>query len=221
MQGDAPEVSTLAPKQIGSEPKVPKGDRPAVPTAKENPKGVAIPGKAEAKVNAIAVRKASKQPGYKPTEEDAFNVISDALNRGKLPKGKVMTATFEPKTGKWSLGENTGVPDNLSPQLKGWQQKTQGLVDDGQIEPHKWRVGNCAETNSLNNSSHGKPQNLEGNVTYTFEKKDVRISPDSSEVESRLFFKVPCRYCRTLEEYGVKMPQFDRIKKNPDLDDYE
>jgi hypothetical protein len=75
------------------EPKIPKGDRPAVPTFKENPRGIAIPGKAEAKAKAVAVRKASRQPGYKPTEEDAFHIVADAINRGKLQDRKnVLTA---------------------------------------------------------------------------------------------------------------------------------
>jgi hypothetical protein len=211
MQGDAPEVSTLAPKQIGSEPKVPKGDRPAVPTAKESPKGVAIPGKAEAKANAIAVRKASKQPGYKPTEEDAFHIVADAFNRGKLPKSHVMSATFDPKTGKWSLGENGAVPRDLSsPSLKGWIRKTQGKVNAGEIEPHDWPAGNCAEPNSLNNSTRGKPQSLEGKVVYTFEKRDVKITPGSPEREPRFFYKEPCRYCETLTSEGVMMPQHEK-----------
>jgi hypothetical protein len=93
------------------EPKVPKGDRPAVPTFKENPRGIAIPGKAEAKAKAVAVRKASRQPGYKPTEEDAFHIVADAINRGKLQDRKnVLTAAFDPKTGKWVIGQNVGTP---------------------------------------------------------------------------------------------------------------
>jgi hypothetical protein len=79
------------------ESKIPKGNRPAVHTFKENSKGVAIPGKAEAKANAIAVRKASRQPDYQPTEEDAFYIVADALNRGKFIGSQVPSATLNPK----------------------------------------------------------------------------------------------------------------------------
>jgi hypothetical protein len=190
------------------EGKVPKGDRPAVPTFKENPKGVAIPGKAEAKAKAIAARKAARQPGYKPTEEDAFHIVADALNRSKLSKQQVVSATFDPKTGKWTLGENTGVPENLSPQLKGWKQRTQDQVDAGEIKNERWEVGNCAEPNSINNASGGQPSNLSDKKVYTFELRRIKMDQNSPR-ETRIFYKEPCSYCKTLHSEGVEMPQYD------------
>jgi hypothetical protein len=198
---------------LQSEPKVPKGDRPAVPTAKENPKGVAIPGRAEAKANAIAARKAARQPGYKPTEEDAFHIVADAFNRGKLSKQQVISATFDPKTGKWTLGENTGVPENLSPQLRGWKQRTQQQAETGKIPTERWEVGNCAEPNSINNASYGKPSSLDTKHVYTFEARNVKVTQGAPR-EPRLFYKEPCAYCQTLHGEGVKMPQYDRWLNN-------
>jgi Domain of unknown function (DUF4157) len=189
--------------------KRPKGDRPAVPTFKENSKGVAIPGKAEAKANAVAARKASRQPGYKPTEEDAFHIVTDAFNRGKLSKQQVVSATFDPKTQKWTLGENTGVPENLSPQLEGWKQRTQNQVNAGEIKTERWEVGNCAEPNSINNASGGQPSSLSDKKVYTLELRRIKVD-SSSPRETRVFYKEPCSYCQTLHGEGVEMPQYDR-----------
>jgi hypothetical protein len=163
------------------ESKIPKGNRPAVHTFKENSKGVAIPGKAEAKANAIAVRKASRQPDYQPTEEDAFNIAADAFNRGKLENSHVISAEYNPKTGKWTIGESGKVPENMSPQLGGWANKTQRKVDSGKIKPHEWLPGNCSEPNALHNSTQGKSQALEGRIVYTFERNNALLYREMSE----------------------------------------
>jgi hypothetical protein len=223
-EGQLPQgVSSGKSSSPVNEPRVPNGDRPAVPTFKENPKGVAIPGKAEAKANAIAARKASRQPGYKPTEEDAFHIVADAHNRGNLrDKNNVITTTFDPKSRKWVIGQNSGTPDNLTPELNGWKSQVENQISTGNLKPHrKWNPGNCAEPNSLNNLAQGKPHNPEGVISYTFERKLTRV-PGSSETEWRMAYKVPCRYCRTLKDIlGVEMPQFGRIEKGNGVDDYK
>jgi hypothetical protein len=101
--------------------------------------------------------------------------------------------------------------------LRGWMRKTQNRVDTGEIKPHNWKVANCAEPNSLNNGSSGQPQNLEGNVVYTFETRGVKVNPGSVEKEPRLFYKKPCRYCKTLESEGVEMPQYQNRRTSSSI----
>jgi hypothetical protein len=205
--GGVPETPGNEPTRTPAKP--PKGDRPEIPKFKENPQGVAIPGKDEARARAAQIRRESRKPGYVPTEEDAFYVLADAHNRGRFQFGNKLTAEFDPRTGRWTIGEAKGVPQDLSMQLQNWKSRTETRVQAGEINRNAWEVGNCSEVNTLNNSTRGNISNWDGKVMYDFEVRDVKVRSGQPR-EKRFFAKPPCSYCRTLQEQGIRFPQHER-----------
>jgi hypothetical protein len=51
------------------------------------------------------------------------------------------------ENGHWV--KNIGVPESLSPQLKGWTLKTQQRAEAGEINKKFWPIANGAEPNAL------------------------------------------------------------------------
>jgi hypothetical protein len=216
-EGTAPKSSatntneSAAPQQESGQ----DSTRRTTPLPSEKQTGRAVVGQKSANANASKVKGSSQKPGYKPSEDDAASLIMDEFHSGAInpKKTQVTSAAFDPKTGKWSTGANSGVPRELTPEVKSWISKTQNKVKNNEVSPEDWHPGNCAEPNALNNLIKDSTPGIDGKIVYTFEFRKVKLTPESPR-EWRIFYKKPCNYCNTLPNEGAQLPQMNQGYQN-------
>jgi hypothetical protein len=181
------------------------------PLPTEKPAGRVIIDRKSTSADVSRIKGSSQKPGYKPSEDDAASLIMDEFHNGSInpKKTQVTSAAFDPKTGKWSTGVNSGVPHEPTPEVKSWIRKTQHKVNSNEVPLEDWHPGNCAEPNALNNLIKDSTPGIDGKIVYTFEFRKVKLTPDSPR-EWRVFYKKPCNYCNTLPDEGVHLPQMNR-----------